>query len=716
MNHTRRPPSSDLHAPLMVLDFAAESMPGQRLLFAHAHALELAWQAHEVLPALQRIEQAVQQGAWAVGYIAYEAAAGLDPALARAMRPPQAPLASLAPHASHAPYAPHTAQLPQAATPPTPATPLLAFALFTGPDTEAPSYNSAQPYAGGLPAQHPCPAPAAHAAPPDATGTACPQPPQWQLSESLADYVAKVNHLRAAIAAGDLYQVNYTLRADAATNPDFSPWLYYEALRQRQQCRYGAFLDFGSYRILSLSPELFFDWNRSTGTITTRPMKGTAPRGATPDADAAQARALQTSAKERAENVMIVDLLRNDLGRIAQTGSVHVPQLLHTEPYPTLWQMTSTVQATTRPGTSLTQVLQALFPCGSITGAPKHMSMQKIAATEPLPRGVYCGAVGFIHKDRALFNVAIRTITHTQAAASATGASATSAASSATTAQGGHMRCGTGGGITWPAQAEAEYAEAQLKLRFLHTAPLPAPDFALRETLLLAHGRFALLPLHLQRMAQSAQTCHFWPVSHRQRMQALQDFAAQHSQGLWRVALTQTAGGQLTVEGSPLADAPWALQTDWAESDALPAHWLQPPAPHTGGAQPVAVAAQANTVDACWLLHKTTRRAHYDAALAAAPGAWDVILHNAAGFATECTRGNLVLQTANGCITPPLAHALLPGTLRAALLARGLLREEPIPVQRLLHPQPHDRLWFINSVRGWLPLELMAARADGSCR
>lgn len=509
---------------------------------------------------------------------------------------------------------------------------------------------------------------------------------QWQLSEAQGAYVEKVNRLRAAIAAGDLYQVNYTLRADAATDQHFSPWLYYEALRQRQQCRYGAFLDWGDHQVLSLSPELFFDWNRSTGTITTRPMKGTAARGATPEADAAQAHALQSSAKERAENVMIVDLLRNDLGRIAQTGSVHVPQLLHTEPYPTLWQMTSTVQATTRTDTTFTQVLQALFPCGSITGAPKHMAMRKIAAFESQPRGVYCGAVGFIHKNRALFNVAIRTITRSHS---------------------GHMRCGTGGGITWPADAHAEYAEALLKLRFLHTAPLPQPRFALRETLLLAQGRFALLPLHLQRIAQSAQACHFLPVSNAQREQALHAFAAQHPQGLWRVALTQTAAGALTVAGSPLADddllAPGA---DWADQDALPAPWLQPPVAQTTPALPVAYAAQANTTDSFWLLHKTTQRAHYDAALAAAPGAWDVILHTPDGFATECTRGNLVLQTAQGCITPPLAQGLLPGTLREALLARGAIREEPIPLQRLLQPQPHDTLWFINSVRGWLPITL----------
>ncbi|MDO4796373.1 MAG: chorismate-binding protein, partial [Brachymonas sp.] len=432
--HPMSPPhrlsAPDVHALSMVFDFNTDDkdrleLP-QRLLFNDAKGIEIAWRPDEVLPALQRIEQAVQQDAWAAGYIAYEAAAGLDPSLAQAMRPPQGGTA----HAnSQSTESEQPSQMP-----------LLALALFAGPGSDeldgvgipnisgagAAASNTgtpAPPFADGLPAVHPC----------IPSSTLLTSIPQWQLAESQAAYVEKVNRLRQAIAAGDLYQVNYTLRADARVPAGFSPWLYYEALRQRQQCRYGAFLNLGSHHILSLSPELFFDWHCGSGTITTRPMKGTAPRSATPQADAAQAATLQNSAKERAENVMIVDLLRNDLGRIAQTGSVHVPQLLHTEPYPTLWQMTSTVQATTRPGTTFTQVLQALFPCGSITGAPKHMAMQKIAAAEAEPRGVYCGAVGFFHKDRALFNVAIRTITHTPAPNG-----------------GGHLRCGTGGGITWP--------------------------------------------------------------------------------------------------------------------------------------------------------------------------------------------------------------------------------------------------------------------------
>ena len=679
MNHPSHTSANDLHALSMIFDFDtgdACSASSQRLHFSHAHALVLAWQADEVLPALQRIEHAVQQGAWAAGYIAYEAAAGLDPNMAAAMHAP--------PLAAHAPTAQQTGGPA--------AMPLLAFGLFGSPD-------ACETFAAGLPARHACPAPNNHtgnhadAVPPSPQAA-----PHWQLGEDEASYTDTVNRLRAAIAAGDMYQVNYTLRADASTPQGFSPWLYYEALRQRQQGRYSAFLDLGSHHILSLSPELFFDWDCTTGTITTRPMKGTAPRGATPEADAAQADTLRSSAKERAENVMIVDLLRNDLGRIAQTGSVRVPQLLHTEPYPTLWQMTSTVQATTRPGTTLTQVLQALFPCGSITGAPKLMSMQKIAASETQPRGVYCGAIGFFHKKRALFNVAIRTITHTAASPSNPKAS-------------GHMRCGTGGGITWPAQAQAEYAEALLKLRFLHTAPLAHPDFALRETLLLADGRFALLPLHLQRLAQSAHACHFRPASRTQCLQALQTFADQHGHGLWRVALTHSANGQLTVQGSPLSDHVLPPGTDWDEHDALPAAWLQAPAASSANpALPVALAHAANTVAPCWLLHKTTYRAHYEAALSAAqataPDVWDVILHTPEGLATECTRGNLVLQTAQGCITPPLQHGLLPGTLREALLMRGAIREEPLSVQRLLQAQPHERLWFINSVRGWLPIQL----------
>ena len=656
-------------AVFFVVDFplGAQST-AQRLRLSAPFAHVRAYRAHEVAAALEQIAAATAQGAWAVGYVAYEAAAGLDEKLATSMR--------IAPDALHS-------------------DPLLAFALFHGPD--APSDFAQGAPVGWVP-QSVC---------------AAMPVPQWQVSEDAPSYAQKIATLRQAIAAGDLYQANYTLRASASTGAHFAPWHYYEALRQRQQAAYSAYLDFGEWQILSLSPELFFDWHRVSGQITTRPMKGTAPRGATPAHDAANAAHLQTSPKERAENVMIVDLLRNDLGRIAQTGSVRTTQLLHTQAYPTLWQMTSTVQATTRPDVGLPDVLRALFPCGSITGAPKRMAMQKIAGLESSPRGVYCGAVGVINAERAVFNVAIRTVqVGPQPPVLDEKTAPHNPASAPASQPPGHvgLHCGTGGGITWPSDAQAEYAEALLKMRFLQTDALPLPSYALRETLLLADGRYALLSLHLQRLAQSAVVCGFRPVSAQAHRATLQDFAAAHAQGAWRVQLTQNANGVLQVQGTLLDAALPAALADWPAGEAAPRAWLAAPAqPQTQAhtALRVALAAQPNTpADLPWLLHKTTHRGLYDHALAQAPkGTWDVLLHTADGFATECTRGNIVLQTAQGCLTPPAAHGLLPGTLREALLHRGVVREQAIALGRLQHPEAGDVLWFINGVRGWLPLQ-----------
>ena len=288
MRDTGHMPPSNPCKPQMVMDFDLGEGQPTRLYFSTPHAVELAWCAHEVLPALQRIEHATRQGAWAAGYLAYEAAAGLDPKMAEAM--------DIAPNTKHA-------------------MPLLAFALFDAPDPDP-------VFANGLAGTHPCAAPSK---PAGEIGL------QWHVNETSDNYAKKIAAVRHAIAAGDAYQVNYTLRAQTQAGDGFSPWHYYESLQRRQQCRYGAYLDFGSHQVLSLSPELFFDWDRTDGRITTRPMKGTARRGTTPELDAALALQLQTSAKERTENVMIVDLLRNDLGRIATTGSVHVQQLLQTE-------------------------------------------------------------------------------------------------------------------------------------------------------------------------------------------------------------------------------------------------------------------------------------------------------------------------------------------------------------------------------------------------
>ena len=269
----------------------------------------------------------------------------------------------------------------------------------------------------------------------------------WQPGLERAAFDAAIARIHAAIAAGDCYQINYTAQLAGRLLGDAQA--LFAALRRAQPGGYVACLDDGVEQVLSVSPELFFDWDGER--ILTRPMKGTAARGATPAQDAALAQAMRASPKERAENVMIVDLLRNDLSRIALAHSVRVPRLFHAEKLPTVWQMTSDVEARTRPGTGLADVFAALFPCGSITGAPKRQAMRLIRELEPGPRGIYCGAVGVVRpgsapgRVHATFNVPIRTVV----------------------VRGDELRCGIGSGITADARAEAEWQEWAAKRAFL---------------------------------------------------------------------------------------------------------------------------------------------------------------------------------------------------------------------------------------------------------
>lgn len=269
----------------------------------------------------------------------------------------------------------------------------------------------------------------------------------WQPGLERAAFDAAIARIHAAIAAGDCYQINYTAQLAGRLLGDAQA--LFAALRRAQPGGYVACLDDGVEQVLSVSPELFFDWDGER--ILTRPMKGTAARGATPAQDAALAQAMRASPKERAENVMIVDLLRNDLSRIAVAHSVRVPRLFHAEQLPTVWQMTSDVEARTRPGIGLADVFAALFPCGSITGAPKRQAMRLIRELEPGPRGIYCGAVGVVRpgsapgRVHATFNVPIRTVV----------------------VRGDELRCGIGSGITADARAEAEWQEWAAKRAFL---------------------------------------------------------------------------------------------------------------------------------------------------------------------------------------------------------------------------------------------------------
>ena len=299
----------------------------------------------------------------------------------------------------------------------------------------------------------------------------------WQASVGPAEFHRQMARIKALIRSGDTYQVNYTYRLRTQFAGD--PWNFFLRLVAAQDPPYGAFVDTGEWVICSASPELFF---RLDGTrIECRPMKGTAARGRTQAEDLAQAQALQASEKERAENVMIVDMVRHDLGRVAQTGSVKVARLFEVEKYPTIWQMTSTIEAQTEAG--LGEIFRALFPAASVTGAPKVRTMQIIAELEPLPRRLYTGTIGFFAPGRrAQFNVAIRTLLANR--------------------RTGCAEYGVGSGITWDSDPEAEWQECRAKARIL--AP-PVPAFSLLETMRWTpeEGYF-LLERHLERLQDSA--------------------------------------------------------------------------------------------------------------------------------------------------------------------------------------------------------------------
>ena len=365
----------------------------------------VAHQPQEVPAVLQAVQQAAEQGLWCLGWLAYEAASAFDAAYEGAVHPPRA------------------------------GQPLAWFAVHAGPVGDD------------------LPKPAA----------ALPQTQPWQSALTRAQFERDVQQIHAAIAAGECYQINYTSPLSAkvlkAEMPEFETshasdyaQALFARLQQAQPGGYAALLDSGDMQIMSVSPELFFDWDGEK--ILTRPMKGTAPRGLTPEADALAAQTMRSSPKERAENVMIVDLLRNDLSRIAVPHSVKVPQLFQVQALPAVWQMTSDVVARTREGVQLVDVFAALFPCGSITGAPKRQAMRLIHALEPQPRGVYCGALGIVRPGQApgrihaTFNVPIRTVVQLA----------------------GELVCGIGSGITASAKAADEWMEWQYKQVFLHKA------------------------------------------------------------------------------------------------------------------------------------------------------------------------------------------------------------------------------------------------------
>ena len=571
---------------------------GHRYGFGDEAEVVEAYRIDQVVPALAYVEAEVAAGMWAAGFVSYEAAPAFDHVLAVRM------------------------DVQQDA-----AVPLLWFAL--SPRRFDPGPISAGEY----------------------------ELSAWERIEDVARYNDSLARIQSHIEAGDTYQVNYTYQQSARFRGDSRA--FYADLLTAQSAAFGAYLNIGRFHILSASPELFFV--RRGDRIVCRPMKGTSARGRWTEEDRALRADLLVSEKERAENVMIVDLIRNDIGRVARFGTVRVDALLSVEQYETVWQLVSTVSADLRPGTSTVDLFRALFPCGSVTGAPKVRTMEIIADLEAGPRGVYCGTIGMLAPPgsgtpEASFSVAIRTVTIDRDAGTAS--------------------YGIGGGITHDSRAAQEYAETRTKARVLVRK---VADFELFETLRWeAEGGCLFLSEHLDRLQDSAAYCGF-PFDRTKAEKRLKSATGSINWETARVRFSIDQTGQMRVESEPLTlpDRPLRVAVDDVPVD--PSDWR--------------------------LFHKTSMRDRYREARLRYPGADDVLLVNLDGEVTESTIANVIVRIDGRWVTPPVASGCLPGVMRRVLLEAGEITEAPVPLADLARA---EELALINSVR----LRVAAVLAD----
>lgn len=571
-----------LDAPCLLFDDARPGGARARLYRAPVRVIAAATPA-EVRPALEAVRGELAAGRHVAGFLSYEASPAFEPA---------APAGEAV-------------------------TPLAWFGVFDG-------WERVADVAVALPD-------------PAGAWVGTPEP-----AVSRTAYDAMIARVRALIAAGDIYQANLTFRASVRF--EGAAAALYARLRASSSAGWGAYVDTGKDALLSLSPELFFALD--AGQLTCRPMKGTAPRRDDPAADRAAAESLARHPKQRAENLMIVDLMRNDLSRVATPGSVSVPSLFKVETYPTVHQMTSTVTATLAAGLDAVDVLAALFPCGSITGAPKVRAMQVIGEVEQRPRGPYTGAIGWIEPDGdAQFNVAIRTLHVAGGSAQAT--------------------LGLGGGIVADSEADDEWVEAVAKGAFVTHG---ARRFDLIETMAFDPDEgIPLLERHLARMKASAETFGFPFDRHaaRNELQAATFRLRLRS----KVRLLLSRSGAIAIEVAP-APVPRA-------------------APMRVSIVPLPVAAADFR-----LRHKTSDRGFYDLARACG-GTDEVVFVDGEGFITEGSFTSVFVDRDNMLLTPPLARGLLPGVLRAELLESGRAREADLRPRDLV-----DGLLLGNALRG----------------
>ena len=479
----------------------------------------------------------------------------------------------------------------------------------------------------------------------------------WQMVGSRSSYVEKLLAIKHQIELGNTYQVNYTVRQSARNIAE--PWELF--LRSAADAPYAAYVECEDHAIVSASPELFFRLNNRQ--LVSKPMKGTATRGLTSDDDLAMRQELYESHKNRAENVMITDMVRNDMGRIASPGSVNVPTLFEIEKYPTVWQMTSTVSAET--DASISEIFQALFPSASITGAPKVSSMKLIAELEDTPREIYTGAIGYMGPNRqAQFSVAIRTALIDKKTNEAV--------------------YGVGGGIVWDSDPDEEYRECLSKAKIL-TSTTSVEDFELLETLLLVpESGFFLVDEHLDRMQASAAYFDF-AFDRKIILEALSDLKDRLPAQRYRIRLLLQRDGQVRIMETPILSEDGVAQ------------------------QRIRLACEPINIDTPFIYHKTTRRDEYERALNMAEDGEDILLWNKEGFITETSIANVIVNIDGELCTPPLECGLLAGTYREWLLRKGEIKERKIHISELTSV---TELTLMNSVRGQYSAQLCSTTIE----
>lgn len=572
----------------------AKGMDGtDGFLFQRPEAVLVANQTSEILPVLSEVQRATDNGKCAAGFLTYEAGSGMDSAMFS-----------------------HSADgLP---------VPLAWFGIFhDAHEIHIPDADEGAGFSTGV----------------------------WQPSMSAEQHADAVGRIKDYLRSGDTYQVNFTFRL--RTSFEGEPWSLFCRIQRNQMARYSAFIETDRFAACSASPELFFSLDG--GTLLSKPMKGTSRRGLTALQDREFISRLKSSAKERAENVMIVDMVRNDMGRIAENETVEATHIYDVEQYPTVLQMISTVKCRTSAG--LPEIMKALFPCASITGAPKIRTMKIIRELESGPRGIYTGCIGYALPGRqARFNVAIRTVLVDK--------------------RKGTAEYGVGGGIVWDSNAADEYQECLVKSAVLTAR---RPRFDLLETILWegADGYF-LLDEHMERLASSAAYFGFRIDVIKIRNRLIEAVEAAGC-AILKVRLLVSENGAISVKSEPLT--------------------------HAASAKPWRVALSEAMVnqDSPYLYHKTTIRSVYDDARKSRPGYDDVILLNACGEVTESTIANVAIEKDGKFFTPPVSCGLLAGVFRNWLISRGELVERILTVADLLAA---DKLYLINSVRRRVSAEL----------